>query len=112
MSAVAHPVTAGGLLWAMVVTTFVCIPLGVSLWAFLDATHRPQWAWALSPHRQVVWMVGILFGTCTVAGGLILSAWYLARVRPAIAAIEAGDLGRAAPPPASPGSPPPGSPRR
>lgn len=108
MTAAAHPVTAAGLFWALVVTTFVCIPIGVSLWAFLDAAHRPQWAWALSRHRQVGWMVGILFGTFTVAGGLVLSAWYLARVRPTIAAIEAGDLSGAPPRP----SPPPSSPRR
>ena len=78
--------------WAIASTVFVCIPLAVSMWAFLDAARRPQWAWALSNHRQVVWMAAILMGALIVIGGLIVSAWYLAKVRPAIAAVESGDL--------------------
>lgn len=84
--------TVARLVWAVVVTAFFSIPLGVSLWAFLDAARRPQWAWALSRHRQVPWLVAILFGLFTVVGGLLISGWYLARVRPAVAAVERGDL--------------------
>lgn len=77
---------------ALLVTCFFGFPLGVSLWALLDAARRPQWAWALAGRRQVVWMAGILFGTFSVVGGLLLSAWYLSKVRPLIAAAEDGEL--------------------
>lgn len=90
--------TAGTWAWAIGRTVLACIPLGLSLWAFLDAAHRPEWAWALSRHQRVAWMVGILFGALTVVLGLFISLWYLVRVRPKIAAIEGGrfpeDLGR------------------
>jgi len=91
--AAAHDsITAGQFAWAVVVTVFACVPLGVSMWAFLDAARRPQWAWALSSHRQVVWMVAIPFGVLTVVGGLVISLWYLLRVRPVVAAAERGDI--------------------
>ena len=47
------------LLWA----TLAAVPLGISLWALLDAARRPQWAWALAGRRQVVWMAAIMLGT-------------------------------------------------
>jgi len=84
--------TSGRIAWAVVVTMFAFLPLGVSLWALLDAVRRPQWAWALSRHRQVPWLVAILFGLFTVVGGLLVSGWYLARVRPAVAAVERGEI--------------------
>jgi len=91
-SAGADHITVGGFLWAVALTMVACFPLGLSLWAFLDAARRPQWAWALSDHRQVVWLVAIPFGVLTLVGGLLISTWYLVRVRPAIAATEAGRL--------------------
>lgn len=76
-----------------IVAVVVCsIPIGVSLWALLDAAHRPQWAWALVGRRQVAWMAAVMFGTLTVVGGLAVAIYYLTRVRPAVAAAEAGDL--------------------
>ena len=77
---------AVALLWA----TLFAVPLGVSIWALLDAAHRPQWAWALAGRRQVAWMAAILFGMFSVIGGLALSAWYLVKVRPHVAAAEEG----------------------
>lgn len=68
------------------------IPLGVSLWALLDAARRPQWAWALCGRRQVVWMAVIMFGTVTVLGGLLVSGWYLSRVRHDVSAAETGRI--------------------
>jgi hypothetical protein len=85
-------ITFGRLLWAVVVTAFFCIPLALSAWAFLDAARRPQWAWALSPARQVVWLVAIPLGVFTVIGGLLVSLWYLLRIRPLVAAAERGEL--------------------
>lgn len=90
------PVDLWALAGALVVTIVFAIPLGVSLWALLDAARRPQWAWALTERRQVVWMAGILVGTLTVVGGLLVSLWYLLKIRPLVAAAEEGDLGGAA----------------
>ena len=80
--------------WAMAIFTaiFGCIPIGISIWALLDAAHRPEWAWALAGKRRVVWMAAIMFGVLTVIGGLIISAWYLTSIRPRIAAAEDGDV--------------------
>jgi hypothetical protein len=83
------------LLVVLVVTVLCAVPLAVSTWALLDAARHPQWAWALTTHRQVVWMTAILFGTLTVVGGLGISYWYLRRIRPAVAAAETGLLGGA-----------------
>jgi hypothetical protein len=77
---------------AVLVATFAAFPLGLSLWALLDAARRPQWAWAMTDRRQVVWMAGIMFGVLTVVGGLVISTWYLTRVRHEVAAAEQGQL--------------------
>src|SRR3546814_8997924 len=53
------------------------IPLSLTVWALLDAARRPQWAWALTERRQVVWMAVIMFSALTVIGGVVVSAWYL-----------------------------------
>lgn len=82
----------GQLALAVAVATLACIPIGVSLWALLDAARRPSWAWALAGRRQVLWLAVILFGVLTVVGGLAVSSYYLVSVRPRIAAAEAGDL--------------------
>jgi hypothetical protein len=77
---------------AVVLATFASIPLGLSLWALLDAARRPQWAWALAERRQVVWMAAIMLGTLTVIGGMVLCAYYLTRVRHEVAAAEEGRI--------------------
>ncbi len=89
----------GRLFWAIAVTAVLCVPLAVSVWALLDCVRHPQWAWALSGRRQVVWLVAILFGFVSVVGGLVISGWYLLWVRPVVAAAERGpvaDRGRRA----------------
>ena len=78
--------------WIMVATMFAAIPLGLSCWALLDAAHRPSWAWAMTRHRQAAWMAAILFGVFTLVGGLAISLWYLLKVRPVVAGVEAGDF--------------------
>ena len=75
---------------ALAIAMVAAVPLGVTLWALLDAARRPQWAWALSGRRQVVWMAAIMFGALTVVGGLALSSWYLTQIRHEIAAAEEG----------------------
>ena len=80
--------------WALAFVTafFVCIPLGISIWALLDAARRPEWAWALAGRRRVVWMAAIMFGVLSVIGGLVISAWYLVGIRPKIRDAERGNL--------------------
>jgi hypothetical protein len=75
---------------AIAVTALLCVPLALSLWALLDCARRPQWAWALAGRRQVVWMAAICLGFLTVVGGLVISTWYLVRVRPVVARAEGG----------------------
>ena len=84
--------TTGDWVLAIASATFACIPLGISVWALLDAAHRPEWAWALAGRRRVAWMAAIMFGVLTVIGGLIISSWYLAMVRPRIRAAENGEI--------------------
>jgi hypothetical protein len=71
------------------------IPLGVSLWALLDIARRPAWAWGLSGRSRVAWMAAVLVGMCSVVGGLLISGYYLVRVRPAVADVENGRFGPA-----------------
>lgn len=87
-------VDLGRLTIALVLAVFAAGPLALTIWALLDAAHRPQWAWALAGRRQVVWMAGIMFAAATVIGGIIVSTWYLRRVRPEIQAAEQGRLDR------------------
>ncbi len=75
--------TAGGLV-------LVGIPLTISVIALLDAARRPQWAWSLADRNQLMWLAMILVGVLSVVLGLAISGWYLLRVRPVVAAAEAG----------------------
>ena len=68
------------------------VPLVLSLWALLDAARRPEWAWALAGRRRVVWLAAILFGAMVLVLGLAVSIAYLVRVRPEVAAAEAGQV--------------------
>jgi hypothetical protein len=83
-------VDLGELAVAVVLAVFAALPLSLTVWALLDAARRPQWAWALAGRRQVVWMAGIMFSALTVLGGVLVSSWYLTRVRHEIAAAEDG----------------------
>jgi hypothetical protein len=75
---------------AIVLAVLASIPIGISLWALLDAARRPQWAWALAERSQVGWMAAVLFGMFFLVPGLAVSLWYLSKVRPAIADAEEG----------------------
>ncbi|MCZ7629552.1 MAG: hypothetical protein M5U19_11085 [Microthrixaceae bacterium] len=74
----------------MLVTMFFGAPLALTLVALLDAARRPQWAWALAERNQVAWMTMILLGVLLLCGGIAVSGWYLLKVRPEVAAAEAG----------------------
>lgn len=77
---------------AAILLVVFAIPLAVTGWAFLDAASRPKWVWAFAGRRQVVWMCGIAFGILTVLGGLVISGYYLLKVRSELASIERGEL--------------------
>jgi len=83
---------AGDYVVALLTAIFVCIPLGISTWALLDAARRPEWAWALAGRRRVVWMAAIMFGVLSVIGGLVISSWYLVGIRPRVRDAENGNL--------------------
>lgn len=76
--------------WALLLAGVAAVPLGLTVWALLDAARRPEWAWALTGRRRVVWMVAIMFSALTVVGGMAVSVWYLSRVRGEVAAAESG----------------------
>jgi len=76
--------------WALLLACVAAVPLGLTMWALLDAARRPEWAWALTGRRRVVWMVVIMFSALTVVGGMAVSVWYLSRVRGEVAAAESG----------------------
>jgi hypothetical protein len=82
--------TAAGLGAAVLLTMGACVPLGLSVWALLDITRRPSWAWALAGRPQVLWLAAVLMGTLLLIAGMGVSIWYLVRVRPTIAAAEDG----------------------
>jgi hypothetical protein len=80
------------LVGAIVTTAFFLIPIAITAWAFLDAARRPSWAWSLGGRSQVAWMVATALGVFTVIGGLLISGYYLAVIRPQIADAEDGRL--------------------
>jgi hypothetical protein len=80
----------GDLFRTIAVTAVLCVPLAISIWALLDCVNHPQWAWALAGRRQLIWLMAILFGTLCAGLGVVVSIWYLVRVRPVVAAAERG----------------------
>jgi ABC-type Mn2+/Zn2+ transport system permease subunit len=80
------------LVGAIVTTAFFLIPLALTAWAFLDAARRPAWAWSLAGRSQTLWMAAVFLGVLTVIGGLLVSGYYLAVVRPEVAAAEDGQV--------------------
>ena len=80
------------LLTTVVAIVIVSIPLALSVWALLDAARRPEWAFALAGRSRVVWVAACGIGVLFNLVGLCVSAWYLVRVRPAIAAAENGQI--------------------
>ena len=76
----------------LVAISIAAIPLGLSMWALLDCARRPAWAWALAGRNRAGWMAAILVGILAMVGGLVISTWYLLKVRPIVAAAEQGQL--------------------
>jgi ABC-type Mn2+/Zn2+ transport system permease subunit len=87
----------GRLAWEVVLISVASIPLALSVWALLDIARRPAWAWGLSGRNRVIWMAAVLVGMCSVVGGMLISGYYLLRVRPAVADAEQGRFGTSPP---------------
>ena len=83
---------AGRIIGELVAISLAAVPLGLSVWALLDIARRPAWAWALSGRNRALWMAVVLVGILSVVGGVLISGWYLLRIRPQIAATESGQL--------------------
>jgi len=82
--------SVGSILGEIVAISIAAIPLALSLWALLDAASRPGWAWALSDRNRALWIAGICLGILSLVGGILVSTYYLLRVRPRVAAAEDG----------------------
>jgi len=82
----------GRLAREIVLITVASLPLAISVWALLDIARRPAWAWGLSGRNRVLWVALVLVGMCSVVGGLVISGFYLLRVRPSVADAEQGRL--------------------
>ena len=68
------------------------IPLALSLWALLDAANRPEWAFAFVNRNRTTWVAACAIGILFCGPGVIVALWYLLRVRPQVAGVEAGRL--------------------
>lgn len=68
------------------------VPLALSTWAVLDIAGRPEWAFAWVGRRRLHWIAACAAGVLFCGPGLVASLWYLTRVRPQVAAVEAGRL--------------------
>ena len=68
------------------------IPLALSVWALLDAARRPEWAFSFANRSRTLWVVANGFGILFCGVGVVIAAFYLLKVRPQIAAIEAGHV--------------------
>jgi hypothetical protein len=80
------------LLKVLATTIVAAIPLALSVWALLDAARRPEWAFALARRSRTAWVAATGFGILFCGPGVILSLWYLLKVRPGVAAAESGRL--------------------
>jgi hypothetical protein len=88
----AFVISPGDLATTILAIVLVSIPLALSVGALLDAARRPEWVWALAGRARVIWMVLILFGALVLPLGIVVSSWYLLRVRPELRDAEEGRL--------------------
>jgi hypothetical protein len=80
------------MLKVLATTIVAAMPLALSVWALLDAAHRPEWAFALARRSRLAWVAATGMGILFCLPGVIVSIWYLVKVRPGVAAAEAGRI--------------------
>jgi hypothetical protein len=88
----AAAVSVGDLAKTLGVLCALAVPLALSVAALLDAARRPAWVWALAGRARVLWMALVLVGVIALPLGLVVSSWYLLRVRPELRATENGRI--------------------
>jgi Protein of unknown function (DUF2516) len=81
---------SGSLFEVMLGLLVAAVPLGLSLWALLDAAHRPEWAFAFVNRSRTAWVAACAVGILFCGFGIVVALWYLLRVRPQVAGVEAG----------------------
>jgi hypothetical protein len=70
------------------------LPIALSLWAMLDAARRPEWAFSYVNRSRTAWVAACAVGILFCGPGVVIALWYLLRVRPQVAGVEAGRLDR------------------
>lgn len=85
-------VSPGEIASTVAVLTVLALPLALSVAALLDAARRPEWVWALAGRARVVWMMLVLVGAIALPVGVVVSSWYLLRIRPELRDTENGRL--------------------
>jgi hypothetical protein len=83
---------AGTVAKVLVTTVLAAIPLAISVWALLDAAHRPEWAFALARRSRTAWVAATGLGILFCGPGVLVAVWYLVKVRPGVAAAESGRI--------------------
>jgi hypothetical protein len=68
------------------------IPIALSVWAMLDAARRPEWAFSFVNRSRTAWVAACAVGILFCVPGVVIALWYLLRVRPQVAGVEAGRL--------------------
>ena len=68
------------------------LPHAHNQWAVLDAANRPEWAFAFVNRSRTTWVAACAIGILFCGPGVIVALWYLLRVRPQVAGVEAGRL--------------------
>jgi hypothetical protein len=81
---------AGSIVWAVVTATVFAIPAIVSLATLLDAARRPAWVWAFAGRNRAYWIGAAGIGVLFCAPGLVVAVLWWGKIRPQLAAIEAG----------------------
>ena len=79
-------------LWVIGAIIVSALPLALSMWALLDAARRPEWAFALAGRSRTLWVSLCAAGILFCLPGVAIAIVYLWRIRPVIAAAEAGDI--------------------
>ena len=68
------------------------IPIALSVWAMLDAARRPEWAFSFVNRSRTAWVAACAVGILFCGPGVVIALWYLLRVRPQVAGVEAGRI--------------------
>jgi len=81
--------------WGAVLSIVAAVGVGLVIWGCVDAYSRPEWAWFRSAQNRGL-CLSLMAAGVVIHGlvGAIAAIWYLAAVRPRVAAAEA-----AGPPP-------------